>query len=90
MEDYGSPANRIFTLLSMFQGECPFERLKGMKGEFIDMPTTIVKPLIIDHVKWLLKTYEPDLNILSVSVYEDNEVEGIAFGNLKIVVEYEE
>lgn len=92
MENYGSPVNRINNLLSMYQGECPFERLKGMDPTLIDMPASQVKPKIIEHVKWLLKTYEPDLTVLSVGVYDadGNSGNGVLFGNFIIQVKIEQ
>lgn len=91
MEEFNTPTERINNLLSMYQGECPFERLKGMDPTLIDMPASFAKPKIIEHVKWLLKTYEPDLTIISVSIYDsDSNVEGVSFGDYIIKVEIEE
>lgn len=91
MEEFNTPTERINNLLSMYQGECPFERLKGMDPTLIDMPTSFAKPKIIEHVKWLLKTYEPDLTIISVSIYDsDLNVDGVSFGDYIVKVEIEE
>lgn len=89
-EEFNTPEERINNLLSAFQGECPFERLKGMDPTLIDMPASFATPKIIEHVKWLLKTYEPDITINSVSVYEsDFNAQGVSFGNFIIKVEFE-
>lgn len=91
MEEFNTPTERINNLLSMYQGECPFERLKGMDPTLIDMPASFAKPKIIEHVKWLLKTYEPDLTIISVSIYDaDSNIDGVSFGDYTIKVEIEE
>lgn len=91
MEEFNTPIERINNLLSMYQGECPFERLKGMDPTLIDMPASFAKPKIIEHVKWLLKTYEPDLTIISVSIYDaDSNIDGVSFGDYIIKVEIEE
>lgn len=91
MEEFNTPTERINNLLSMYQGECPFERLKGMDPTLIDMPASFAKPKIIEHVKWLLKTYEPDLTIISVSIYDaDSNIDGISFGDYIVKVEIEE
>lgn len=91
MEEFNTPTERINNLLSMYQGECPFERLKGMDPTLIDMPASFAKPKIIEHVKWLLKTYEPDLTIISVSIYDsDLNVDGVSFGDYIVKVEIEE
>lgn len=91
MEEFNTPTERINNLLSMYQGECPFERLKGMDPTLIDMPASFAKPKIIEHVKWLLKTYEPDLTIISVSIYDaDSNIDGVSFGDYVIKVEIEE
>lgn len=91
MEEFNTPTERINNLLSMYQGECPFERLKGMDPTLIDMPASFAKPKIIEHVKWLLKTYEPDLTIISVSIYDaDSNIDGVSFGDYIIKVEIEE
>lgn len=90
MEEFNTPTERINNLLSMYQGECPFERLKGMDPTLIDMPASFAKPKIIEHVKWLLKTYEPDLTIISVSIYDaDSNIDGVSFGDYIIKVEIE-
>lgn len=91
MEQYNTPEERINNLLSMYQGECPFERLKGMDSTLIDMPASQAKPKIIEHVKWLLKTYEPDIAVVSVAVYDaESEIDGFSFGDFIIKVEIEE
>lgn len=91
MEEFNTPIERINNLLSMYQGECPFERLKGMDPTLIDMPASFAKPKIIEHVKWLLKTYEPDLTIISVSIYDaDSNIDGVSFGDYIVKVEIEE
>lgn len=91
MEEFNTPTERINNLLSMYQGECPFERLKGMDPTLIDMPASFAKPKIIEHVKWLLKTYEPDLTIISVSIYDaDSNIDGVSFGDYIVKVEIEE
>ena len=91
MEEINAPEERINNLLSMYQGECSFERLKGMDPTLIDMPSNQAKPKIIEHVKWLQKTYEPDLTVVSVGVYDaEEEKDGFLFGNFIIKVEIEE
>lgn len=91
MEEFNTPTERINNLLSMYQGECPFERLKGMDPTLIDMPASFAKPKIIEHIKWLLKTYEPDLTIISVSIYDaDSNIDGVSFGDYIVKVEIEE
>lgn len=91
MEEFNTPTERINNLLSMYQGECPFERLKGMDPTLIDMPASFAKPKIIEHVKWLLKTYEPDLTIISVSIYDaDSNIDGVSFGDYIVKIEIEE
>lgn len=91
MEEFNTPTERINNLLSMYQGECPFERLKGMDPTLIDMPATLARPKIIEHVKWLLKTYEPDLTVVSVAIYDaDSNVDGVSFGDYIIKVEIEQ
>lgn len=91
MEQYNTPEERINNLLSMYQGECPFERLKGMDSTLIDMPASQAKPKIIEHVKWMLKTYEPDITVVSVAVYDaESDVDGVSFGDFIIKVEIEE
>ena len=91
-EEFNTPTERINNLLSMYQGECPFERLKGMDTTLFDMPASQAKAKIIEHVKWLLKTYEPDLIVNSVAVYDADSGTngGVSFGNFVIKVEIEE
>ncbi|MCM1388091.1 MAG: hypothetical protein NC231_12245 [Bacillus sp. (in: Bacteria)] len=64
----GHPMQCVANLLRIVRGECTYDRIKGIDPSYIDQPETIVKPLIIADVEWLIKTYEPRVNLKSADI----------------------
>lgn len=54
----GNAAQCVANLVSMYQGEVPFQRAKGMDPSYIDENIMISEPLIKNHASWLIETYE--------------------------------
>ena len=64
----GEPMHCVSNLLRMIRGECVYDRLKGIDPSLIDMNSDIAKPLMIADAKWLIKTYEPRVNVNNIDM----------------------
>ena len=71
----GEPQTCVQKLLSMVRGENPMERLKGLDTKFIDLKEDEAIVGTKEDARWLIKTYEPRVNI------EDFEVDFIKNSN---------
>lgn len=59
----GMPMQCVANLVRIVRGECIYDRVKGIDATLIDQPEPIAKPLLIADAKWLIKTYEPRVNV---------------------------
>lgn len=64
----GHPIVCVQNLLRMVRGENPYERCKGINPSLIDKPYNEARPQLIKEAKWLIKTYEPRVNLNDVNV----------------------
>lgn len=64
----GKPMQCVANLLRITRGECPYDRIKGIDPTLIDQPTEIVAPLMQAEAKWLIKTYEPRVNVDDINI----------------------
>ena len=64
----GEPMQCVSNLLRITRGECVYDRVKGMDPELIDMNSDVAIPLMAAEAKWLIKTYEPRVDINSVDI----------------------
>lgn len=64
----GHPMQCVANLMRIVRGECVYDRVKGIDPSFIDQPASIVKPLLIADVKWLIKTYEPRVSTNNIDL----------------------
>lgn len=64
----GNPMQCVANLMQIVRGECVYDRVKGIDPSFIDQPSSIVKPLLIADVKWLIKTYEPRVSVEEIDL----------------------
>lgn len=64
----GEPAQCVSNLLRITRGECVYDRLKGVDPRLIDMNSDIAMPLMIADAKWLIKTYEPRVDVNSIDM----------------------
>lgn len=64
----GDPMQCVSNLVRIVRGECTYDRVKGVDPTIIDRPASIAAPLLQAEVKWLLKTYEPRMNINEVNI----------------------
>ena len=61
----GTPEICASNLLRMVRGEVPYDRVRGRDGSLIDQPNVTNKA--VADARWLLETYEPRVEIDSVS-----------------------
>lgn len=66
----GEPMQCVSNLLRMTRGECVYDRLKGIDPRIIDMNADIGKPLMVADAKWLIKTYEPRVDVNNINIQD--------------------
>lgn len=71
----GDPLQCAQNLVSIVRGENPMERLKGIDGRYIDMPSMHAETLLQEDIKWVLTTYEPRINTENIDIVI-NDTEG--------------
>ena len=64
----GHPMQCVANLIRIVRGECVYDRVKGIDPSYIDQPTSIVRPLLIADIKWLIKTYEPRVSVDDINL----------------------
>ena len=67
----GSAAQCVANLCAMYQGEVPYQRLKGMDPELIDENLITAEPKIKNHATWLIETYEERVIVNDINVFLD-------------------
>lgn len=60
-------------LLRITRGEVPYDRIRGIDGHIIDSPAVAVVPEFKDDATWMLNTYEPRVEVDSVTVDADSK-----------------
>lgn len=72
----GNVAQCVANLIATYQGEVPFQRLKGMDSKLIDENIITAKPKIKNHATWLIENYEEraTVNDINVSIDESGKV----------------
>ena len=64
----GLPMQCVANLVRIARGECTYDRVKGIDPSLIDRPEPIAVPLIIADTRWLIKTYEPRVNVEQIDL----------------------
>ena len=72
----GRPEQCVANLLMITRGEVPYERLKGLDSSLIDRPSSIVSPELGADVEWMLRTYEPRMQIDNIDLESLLAVDG--------------
>lgn len=67
----GNTAQCVANLVSTYQGEVPFQRLKGMDPRLIDENIVTAEPKIKNHATWLIGNYEERAIVNDISVSKD-------------------
>lgn len=69
----GTPEQCVANLISLYQYEVPYARLKGMPTDVVDKSTNEARSKIKNHVDWLIRTYEPRVTVNSIDTsFDDN------------------
>lgn len=65
----GRPEVCALNLLRITRGEVPYERIKGCAGNLVDRPAgTAGTDEIIADADWVLRTYEPRVEVDSIDI----------------------
>ena len=73
----GNVAQCVANLIATYQGEVPYQRLKGMDPSVIDENLITSEPKIKNHATWLIENYEERavVNDINVNVNESGKVQ---------------
>ena len=67
----GNVAQCVANLLLMYQGDVPYQNLKGMDPQHIDENIATAQPKMINHATWLINTYEERATINEINATTD-------------------
>lgn len=65
----GNVAQCVANLIATYQGEVPYQRLKGMDPAILDKNINEAEPLIKNHATWLINNYEERATVNDINVY---------------------
>ena len=73
----GNVAQCVANLIATYQGEVPYQRLKGMDPSLIDENIITSEPKIKNHATWLIENFEEraTVNDINVSINESGTVQ---------------
>lgn len=73
----GNVALCVANLCATFQGEVPYQRLKGMDPSLVDENILTAEPKIKNHATWLVENFEEraTVNDINVSIDESGMVQ---------------
>jgi len=86
----GRPEQCAANLLKITIGEVPYERLKGLTAGAIDEPTQQASISLEADAEWLIRTYEPRVDINDIEISINNQREGAYLLGADINVKREE
>lgn len=72
----GTPQQCVFNLLSIVQGENPYERCKGLSAEISDQPLTQAMGMVITESEWNVKNYEPRADVEDINLVMEDVIKG--------------
>jgi hypothetical protein len=75
-EGNGTAQQCAFNLMSMIQGECPYDRCKGMDAAISDQPSTGALGSIVTATAWVLKYYEPRAQAGDIGLLVESALQG--------------
>lgn len=67
----GNVAQCVANLIATYQGEVPYQRLKGMATDVIDENLITSEPKIKNHATWLIENYEERAVVNDIKVNID-------------------
>lgn len=68
----GNTAQCAANLIATFQGEVPYQRLKGMDTAFLDKNIIEASPQVKNHASWLLENYEERASVNDINIISDD------------------
>lgn len=73
----GNVAQCVANLIATYQGEVPYQKLKGMDPSVIDENLITSEPKIKNHATWLIENYEEraTVNDINVNINESGKVQ---------------
>ena len=72
----GNPRLCANNLLRCTMGEIPFERVKGLDPRIISAPSNEAKQRLMQDADWLVRTYEPRVNVKAINVTASDGING--------------
>lgn len=72
----GAPQVCANNLLQLIRGEVPYERVKGLDPRIVGQPITAADALLRQDADWLIDTYEPRAEIISLNVSPSGATSG--------------
>ncbi len=72
----GTAQQCAYNLLTLVQGENPYERCKGIDPRVTDTPITGVMGILAESVYWVLQTFEPRVSPEDTSLLIEDIVKG--------------
>lgn len=72
----GLPQQCVANLMNLYQYEVPYNLLKGMDPEIIDLPKDEAEIAAKNHATWLIENFEPrvTVNDIDISYTEENRM----------------
>ena len=64
----GKPVQCVANLVRIVRGECTYDRIKGIDPTLADRPEPVAGPLLIADARWLIKTYEPRVDVNKIDL----------------------
>lgn len=64
----GRPEVCAANLLMMSRGEVPYDRLRGLPTEAVDLPYDAGRTQLLADARWLISTYEPRIDIKTLRI----------------------
>lgn len=71
-----SPAVCVNNLIQIARGEVPYDRVKGISTESLDVPVSQAPDELIEDAEWMLETYEPRAKIQNIEVVPNDAPHG--------------
>lgn len=72
----GNPRTCAENLLKCNRGEIPYERIKGLAATIIHSPSVEATQQLTQDADWLVRTYEPRVNVNAINVTQEDGVNG--------------
>ena len=75
----------VKTILATAMGTVPLDRDFGIDTSLIDLPMSVIKPLLIKEVKEKIEKYEPRVKFVSIS-WDGDGMNGSIIPSVKVAI----